>query len=312
MIGNARFLKIGIALLLSVAVLIPALGFAKGGETIYVDDDASGTQNGSSAHPYKTIARALRETRKGDEVVVAPGTYKENVEIPKGVKLSGSGQSKTTIKAEDRDDAVVTMKDGSEMWGFTIKNGKLGIYVKKESKATIVDSEIKENRHEGIFIDRSERNDSERTSVVRTNVIDNGWSGIYAKKGKIIISDSDIKGNGKNGVVFEAGVRGWVDDNSISENKLSGIVLQLDNADTTIASNNTFRKNGQEGIEVNAYGGSGRINIRKSRISENGRYAIARVQRTNISSVWNGLTIEENNNFFGNAFGNVSSIFRVF
>lgn len=297
------------------AIVLPFFGFARGGDKIYVNEDASGTQNGSSSHPYKTIWQGLDKAHDGDEVIVAKGTYKERVTIPKGVKLSGAGKGKTIIKSSERnDDPVINMKDGSTIWGVTIKNGEIGIYVRDGAKADIIDSDIRENRHEGIFIEGGERTNREKVSIINCEVKDNGWSGIFSKKRKVVIMESGIKNNGRNGVVFESGVRAWIDNNSISENKGSGLVMNLDGADVTVASKNTFRKNGREGIEVNSYGSTGSLDIRKSRLSENGRYGITRISKVaNISpSLWNGLVVEGNNTFFGNGFGDVSSIVRGF
>lgn len=301
----------GIAAAILVSLVVPAFGWAGSHDQWYVNDDASGTQNGSASHPYKTIWQAINKASKGDTIFIRKGTYEENITIPKGVEIVGAGRNNVTIKADDKDDPTVVMKDGSKLQGVTVKNGRVGVYVRENAKASISDSDIINNKREGILIAKGERNDSEKVSVVDVYVGGNGKTGIYARKRKVILLDSDVKDNRGDGVFFEMGVRGWVDNNSISENKLSGMVLQLDNADTTIASKNTIRKNGREGIEVSTFGGSGYINIRKSRISENGRYGISRVQRTNVSSVWNGLSIEENNNFFGNVLGNVSSIFRA-
>ena len=97
-----RLMEGGMTLLLIAVVALPFFGFAKGGDKIYVDKDASGTQNGSSKHPYKTISQATKKADKGDEVVVSSGTYKERVTLPRGVKLSGSGKTKTIIKSDDK------------------------------------------------------------------------------------------------------------------------------------------------------------------------------------------------------------------
>lgn len=313
-IGKFGFSEVGVSLFVLAVIALPFFGFARGGDKIYVNKDASGTQNGSSSHPYKTIWQGLDKAHDGDEVIVAKGTYKERVTIPNGVKLSGSGKERTFIQSDDKDDATVEMKNGSKIWGFTIEKGKIGIYVQKDSKVDIVESKIRDNRHEGIFIEQGDRTDKKLVSIAKSDIADNGWSGIYSKKRKLSITDSGIKSNGKNGIVFESGVRAWIDDNSVSENKGSGLVLNLDGADVTVASKNTFRKNGREGIEVNAFGAAGKINVRHSRLSENGHYGIARISKgASVSpSVWNGLTIQGDNTFFGNVAGNTSSIVRGF
>ena len=308
-------IEAGMAVLVLGVISLPFFGFARGGDKIYVNEDASGTQNGSSSHPYKTIWQGLDKAHDGDEVIVAKGTYKERITIPKGVKLSGAGKGKTILKSSERnDDPVINMKDGSKVWGVTVKNGEVGIYVRQGAKADIIDSDIRENRHEGIFIEGGERTDKEKVSIVNCEVKENGWSGVYAKKRKVVIIESGIKGNGKNGVVFESGVRAWIDDNSMSENKGSGLVMNLDGADVTVASKNTFRKNGREGIEISSFGSTGKIDVRRSRSSENRHFGIARISKAaNISSsVWNGLTIQGNNTFFGNSAGNISPIVRGF
>lgn len=314
-IGKFGFSEVGVSLFVLAVIALPFFGFARGGDKIYVNEDASGTQNGSSSHPYKTIWQGLDKAHDGDEVIVAKGTYKERITIPKGVKLSGAGKGKTIIKSSERnDDPVINMKDGSKVWGVTVKDGEIGIYVREGAKVDIIDSDIRENRHEGILIEDGERTDKEKVSIVNCEVKENGWSGIYAKKRKIVIIESGIKGNGKNGIVFESGVRAWIDDNSMSENKGSGLVMNLDGADVTVASKNTFRKNSREGIEVNAFGVAGKVTVRHSRLSENGHYGVARISKGSSvsSSVWNGLTIQGDNTFFGNVSGNTSSIVRGF
>lgn len=295
-------------------IALPFLGFARNGDKIHVDKDASGMEDGSSSHPYRTISNGLDKARGGDEVIVAPGTYKERVTIPSNVKLSGSGKEKTFIRSDDKDDAVVEMKSGSKLWGFTVENGRMGIYVNKDAKVDIVGSRIRDNRHEGVFVEKGDQTDRKLVSISKVEIIGNGWSGIYSKTRKISITDSDIKDNGRNGVVFESGVHAWIDNNSISENKGSGLVMDLDSADVMVASKNTFRKNSREGIEVSSYGATGTINIKKSRLSENGHYGVARVSRTASASasIWSGLVIEGNNTFFGNGLGNTSPIVRGF
>ncbi|MCK9378841.1 MAG: DUF1565 domain-containing protein, partial [Candidatus Moranbacteria bacterium] len=63
------------AILLAVLIL-PFFSFA-GTSKIYVNDGASGTQNGSINHPYKTITKALEKANDDDEIHIASGTYKE-------------------------------------------------------------------------------------------------------------------------------------------------------------------------------------------------------------------------------------------
>ncbi len=312
---KSRLFEVGVSVMVMAAVVAPAVMFAKSGDKIYVNEDASGTQDGSSKHPYKTIWQGLDKAEKGDEVIVAKGTYKERITLPKGVKLSGAGKGKTIIKSSERhDDPVINMKDGSKVWGVTVQDGEVGIYVRENAKVEIIEVEVRNNRHDGIVIEKGERTDKEKVSIVKSEIKKNGWSGIYAKKRKVVITESDIQMNKRNGMMLESGVRAWIDDNSVSENMGSGLVANVDGADITVASKNTFRKNGLEGIEARSFGAEGSFIVKKSRISENGHYGVARVSKVaNIpASRWNGLVIQSDNNFFGNVTGNTSPIIRGF
>ena len=72
-------------------------------------------------HP--TIAAALAASGPGDSVVVAPGTYVENLTVPSGVTLTSSnGPSVTTIDG-GRAGIVAVIESGATVHGFTLRNG---------------------------------------------------------------------------------------------------------------------------------------------------------------------------------------------
>ncbi|MCX6765858.1 MAG: hypothetical protein NT136_02780, partial [Candidatus Moranbacteria bacterium] len=75
---------------------------------------------------------------------------------------------------------------------------------------------------------------------------------------------------------------------------------------------NSFSENKREGVEINSYGGAGRIDLHDSSIHGNDRWGIARVQRNHFnSSVWNGVTIRPDNRIYDNKFGTVSNIIII-
>ena len=114
--------------------------------------------------------------------------------------------------------------------------------------------------------------------------------------------------------MLAAGTRAWIDDNAISGNDYSGMALTLDGSDITVASKNSIRKNGREGIEVSGFGATGSIVVKKTRIAENDHYGVARLSKAKNmpASLWNGLVLQKDILFSGNAAGNISPIARAF
>lgn len=108
--------------------LLPAVCAAQ--TTWHVDDDACpevGT--GSEVDPFCSIQAAIDASVDGDEIVVAPGTYYEAINLrDKGVHLrSTHGRDVTTIDATGLDTSVVTMSsiesDNAILQGLTVTGG---------------------------------------------------------------------------------------------------------------------------------------------------------------------------------------------
>jgi hypothetical protein len=297
---------------LVICVVLPALGLARSGGNIYVDDSATGTEDGSASHPYKTISEALKHADDGDDVHVAAGTYKDNIEIPEGVDVFGESTSSVIIKGKDDDKSVVVMNHQTEIDKVTIEDGRYGINVKKKSKASIVDCVIKDNGRDGIIVRYSpEVKDKYKVSISESVIKNNGKDGIYAQKSRLILIDNEISGNDNDGVGIESGTRAWIKDNRIKDNNGSGMKLTLDASELWLKSN-SIRSNDREGIEINAFGSYGLIDVNKGSVAENGRYGIARIARKNFgASAWNNVRIDSSVDFFGNKLGNISPVIRI-
>lgn len=307
--SQKRVVFAGSILLLAIFVA-PFFTFAKS-DKIYVDDDASGTQNGSLAHPYKTISEGIKHAGKKDEVHVASGNYKENITIKEDVRLFGSDEDKVIITAKDNDVPVVFMKDGSRINKVTIRKGRNGIEVLKNSEVSIIDCIIKDNDRDGIRIRAHKKvTNEEAVSIDKTVIKDNGKIGIYSETHRVVVTNSNITSNGSDGIIFSQGTSAWLSGNKVQDNRGSGMKLYLDGSNIWTKSN-TFSHNKREGIEVNAYG-NGKIDIKKSKIHSNDRYGVARIVRGNAGTgVFNGLTVQADVEFWENNNGNVSPIIRV-
>jgi len=101
---------------------------------------------------YPTIQAAVNAASPWDVVVVAPGTYKEDVTIGKALSLLGSGPDSTTIDATGLANGIFV--DGLSTVGlahvtiadFTVRNALYeGVLVVNTSDATIRDNHIVHN-----------------------------------------------------------------------------------------------------------------------------------------------------------------------
>ncbi len=289
---------------------LPFLGLA-GGDDIYVDSSASGTQNGSKSHPYKTITKALEHAGDGDDIHVANGEYKENIHLREGRELYGESRDKVIIKADDDDYEVVDLDHDTKIDKVTIKGGEYGVRVGGNERASIVDCVIKDNDEDGVLLEESKTDDKYKVSITDSVIKDNGRNGIYSAKRRLVLIDTEVVNNESDGVDIEAGSRVWLEKNHLKNNDGSGLKLTLDGSEIW-TDDNSFSENEREGVEINAYGGTGRIDLHDSSIHNNDRWGIAKVQRGNFSSsIWSGLTVREDNRIYDNAFGTISGIIVV-
>jgi len=297
--------------LLLVVFMGPIFAFASHRSDIYVDASFNGSHDGSISHPFKTIKEALDHSSNKTDVHVAKGEYKENISIPKGVRVFGSNRSDVIIKADDDDKSVVTMYTNSEINKVTVKKGANGIKVKNGAKVSIIKCIVRDNDKDGIKIEEGPVWDTRTVSITDSTIKDNGRSGIYAEQRRLVIMDNEISGNDSDGIIIAAGSKGWMEDNQIKDNSGSGARLTLDGSDIWTKSN-TFRNNGHDGIEVNAFGKNGRIDINKTKFINNSNYGVSRIQRAYFpASVWNGLTLQGSDSFDANNKGTISPVIRI-
>ena len=310
--GKFKLIVLVAAILIMSAV--PALTFSSKTKDLYVNADAGDHQDGSKKHPYETISQAIYKAKGRTDIHVSNGEYEENITIKKNVKIFGEDKKKTVIKAEKDKWATVTMKDDSEIDDFTIKNGKIGIWVESHDSAKIINCIVKDNDRDGIFIEKSDTKKSHEVLISKTEVKDNGWSGIFSNgPRRVIIMESEILYNNRDGVDLARGTSAWIAENSIRENKGSGLKLAIDGSDIW-TKNNNIRENKREGLEVSFFGGAGRINIKKSKFVDNNFYGIARLQRAGGINygLWNKyLTFEDKVEYWDNGKGSLSPVIGV-
>jgi hypothetical protein len=115
---------------LAILAAVCLSGTAAGGTTWYVDDGTCPAPgSGSEPNPFCSIQAAIVAAADGDEIVVAPGTYEEAIDLlGKAIHLhSSDGAAGTTIDAHDLGTSAVRCVGGESpetvIEGFRITGG---------------------------------------------------------------------------------------------------------------------------------------------------------------------------------------------
>jgi hypothetical protein len=308
--------EVFIGLAFGLAIAVPVFVFG-GSKAVFVDKDANGAEDGTSGHPYHSISKALDHTKSGTDVFIAAGKYKENVTVPKGVKLIGKKKDRGAVVIEASNDAkpTITMKHETELDHLTVKGGRHGIRVLENAKAIIYEVVVRDSNRDGIHIDSASRDKKYRVSISNSVIKNNDRTGVFSEKRNILIMDSDILSNGSDGIDFAQGTKAWLQNDRFNDNRGSGAKFVLDGADIW-NKKNSFRNNKREGVEISSYGVGGTVGFRKTTFVNNDRYGLAKVARTVSGTRAFGGVILDNgvnvNHFDMNTLGNTSSVLRVF
>jgi hypothetical protein len=101
---------------------------------------------------YKTIQEAINAASEGDTILVDVGTYKETIEIPKGLTLVGADRDKTIISGSDL--PVVTISSAAlvTVRNVTITNGRDGVLVERGAQALLRQTRIAQNQRDGVLV----------------------------------------------------------------------------------------------------------------------------------------------------------------
>lgn len=110
-----RTFSILFALALVLAFSLVATTPVAAAATYYVATTGSDvTGDGSSGTPWQTIQYAVTTVASGDIIMVAAGTYTENIVINKRLTLHGAGRDATTIASAVADTDVIKLTTGGD------------------------------------------------------------------------------------------------------------------------------------------------------------------------------------------------------
>jgi len=211
---STRFLCL--ALLLSLACGAEA--------TVYTVDDSGGAD-------FTSIQAAITAAGSGDSIMVAAGTYEENINLKTGVKVLGEGMDVTKIVGTGPKVREVVLADnvtGAQLDGFTITGAGEGMAGVKISASTVVvsNNEISGNT-DGIQLQSSS------TGIIRNNIITNNGNpnNAYTDYGLICLSSTPL-----------------ITNNLIVDNVEEGIYMAWADSSGAQIINNTIIGNPYDGI----------------------------------------------------------------
>ncbi len=186
---------------------------------------------------YPTIQQGINAASPGDTVLVAAGTYYENIQMAEGVNLIGSGMDNTIIDGGGLTDVIKALNINSFLIeGFSIRNsnqggstpGNVGVFMNPISSSGTKIIKYCDIHNNGKGIDLW--NDFGGTIHVEYNIIrDNIYNGFDPYLGTTHLTNNTIVGNGGDGYHDWAGGGAvYIKNNIIAENGRYGIFKHRD------------------------------------------------------------------------------------
>ena len=231
--------------------------FAPIPKAIYIPDD------------YAKIQYAVDNASAGDTIIVKSGTYYENVNVTKRLRLQGvnTGMGKPVVDAEYNGSVITLSADGIKLGRFEITNSGSswgdaginvisnnniitdntvsnnnwnGIYLLYSSNNTITANTAGDNRRDGIFIYESNSN------YIKGNALSKNRAGIWicGSSNNNIITGNTATDNKHDGIFIRESTGNLITGNIVSHNRRLGISLYISSTNNTIAGNTVSGNNG--------------------------------------------------------------------
>ena len=243
-----------VALILCAALAVPA---------------SAATLTVGAGGQFKTIQRAVDAAKPGDTVLVAPGTYTENVVVSKPLTITGNA---TVNAADSSKDVFLITSPGVHIDGLTISGGETGVNVAGVASCAITNI----TEHGNVFAVYLA---NATNSVVSNNNLANNHYGVYcdyATSNTIANNVATGESGGGNNATYSDGIYLYysnsnnVTQNNLSDNHVYGISLFYSSGNDI--SNNTIQANDNIGVRLgeaadnntlsfNTIGGSSQLGI---------------------------------------------------
>ncbi len=211
-----------------IATVLSLLGLSAKASIIRVPDE------------FQQIGDAVQAAEAGAIIIVAPGSYKENIEINKPIFLRSSrGAEKTIITAADTNKATIHIHDTSDvtLLSFTIKGSDLaGILVEKTKSLKIIMNKVVNNENGLLMLT------TEGCNIFGNKFDSNNSYGFYVNKStSCSIRSNSASLNGDKGLFLFFSHDNSVLDNKANLNKWNGMLIW--SSDNNIIKNNRTLRN---------------------------------------------------------------------
>ena len=227
MVSNL-LLFVAVALIVCAALAVPA---------------SAATLTVGAGGQYNTIQQAVGAANPGDTVLVAPGTYAENVVVNKPLTITGNA---TVQAADSSKDVFLVTSQGVHIDGLTITGGASGVDVANTSSCAITNINAHGNVR-GVYLAFA------TNSEVRNSDLSNNGYGVYCDYASSnTISNNVATGEKGNGVALGDGIyMFYSDSNNVSGNDLSAnhvYGISLYHSSNNTVTGNTINQNEYYGV----------------------------------------------------------------
>ncbi len=164
---------------------------------LYVDCSAAYGGDGSREKPFRAINDAAKIARAGDEVVVAPGIYREDVNPVN----AGSSRARITYRSEKNREAVITGADvfddwqqhAGDVWLLRVPNSYFGSFnpYKEFVAGDWLDITVPMHRGEVFINDRAMYEKDTLEKVISPDFYDVSWDRDFTKHTWYTCQDDD-------------------------------------------------------------------------------------------------------------------------
>ncbi len=282
-------------LIIVLAIVIqPAGAITPGPSTITVDDDGG--------QDYTTIQQAINNANSGDTIQVYPGTYNENVEVNKQLKVTSTNGATVThiVASYPGGSAIKLSHDGVKINGFNISGStNMGIPgIEIVSSNNLLTNNTISNNYNGLWIF------SNNNELINNTISENHIGLITYQSFGITIRNSTINNNNGYGIDMSSSENCIFENNSIHGNYAA---ISFYNTHNSTIKDNTLSEN-NVGLSIIDSINNTAINNRIFSNSING----IELNKAKESTIYNNYLNNSNNvKFTDNCSGNVWNISKT-